>query len=50
MLTMHNRKRQGDVHYLDLKSYAEQINREMNHETTDFTKALSDSEKLMTQR
>jgi len=48
LLTMHNRKRQGDAHYLEHDSFIKQINQEANHESTEFTEALSPCEKILT--
>ncbi|KAJ8964008.1 hypothetical protein NQ314_005220 [Rhamnusium bicolor] len=47
---LHNRKRVGDVQYLDLNSYKEQIETSTNSTSqTEFTMSLSENEKLLTQ-
>lgn len=47
-LTMHNRKRSGDVHYMDIEDYNKQINQKSNHEMNEFSEALTESEKVLT--
>ena len=49
LVLLNNRKRQGDAHYMERDSYIKQINQESNHETTEFTEALSPCERILTQ-
>nr|CAI5827061.1 unnamed protein product [Callosobruchus analis] len=46
---LHNRKRVGDVQYLDLKSCEEQINRSREITLTEFAASLTENEKILTQ-
>ncbi|RZC38111.1 uncharacterized protein BDFB_012102, partial [Asbolus verrucosus] len=47
---LHNRKRVGDVQYLDLNSYREQIHSDISSSITkEITSSLSEKEKILTQ-
>lgn len=46
---LHNRKRVGDVQYLDWKSCENQLSRNIHVAQTEFTESLTDSEKILTQ-
>lgn len=43
---LHNRKRVGDIQYLELKAYSDQLK---NKITNEFTEALTEKEKILTQ-
>lgn len=45
---LHNRKRVGDVQYLDWKSCEDQLNRHNIANETEFTASLTESEKILT--
>lgn len=46
---LHNRKRVGDVQYLDWKSCENQLNRDNVEAQTEFTASLTEGEKILTQ-
>lgn len=46
---LHNRKRVGDIQYLELKDYSDQLKNRENKITNEFTEALTEKEKILTQ-
>lgn len=49
LTVLHNRKRVGDVQYLEYKSCTEQLEKVVDIQHTELTDSLTESEKIMTQ-